>query len=144
MVWVSSNPYQLGEFVAYDLNEIFDGKEKNFVVLGTDSLNIPKDTFISSQAYQDYENYRIKDKIFDEMLNSNEEIAEEFIEQYQSLNPNHWIVYYKAGKYYYRKKQFGKAKTNFETAITKEITNVPDKIEIEKYIKKIKRKGKLQ
>lgn len=144
MVWVSSNPYQLGEFVAYDLNEIFDGKEKNFVVLGTDSLNIPKDTFVSSQTYQDYENYRIKDKIFDEMLNSNEEIAEEFIVQYQSLNPNHWIVYYKAGKYYYRKKQFGKAKTNFETAITKEITNVPDKIEIEKYIKKIKRKGKLQ
>ena len=143
-VWVSSNPYQLGEFVAYDLNKIFNQKEKNFVVLGTDSLNIPKDSFVDSQAYKDYENYRLKDDFFDETLKFNKEVSEEFIREYQSLNPNYWEVYYKTGKFYYGRKQFQKAKINFELALTKEITTMPDKTEVEKYLKKIKRKIKLR
>jgi hypothetical protein len=49
-------------------------------------------------------------------------------------------VYYKAGLYFYQKKNFALAKENFEKALTKEITTVPQKEAIEKYLKKIKRK----
>ena len=68
------------------------------------------------------------------------EITSDFIAHYQSLNPNYWVVYYKAGLYYYQKKQFQLAHNNFEKALTKEITTAPAKEKIEKYLKKIKRK----
>ncbi|MET0944483.1 MAG: acyl-CoA--6-aminopenicillanic acid acyl-transferase, partial [Flavobacterium sp.] len=63
-----------------------------------------------------------------------------FIQHYQSLNPDYWVVYYKAGLYFYQKKEFRAAQVNFEKALTKEITTAPEKAKIEKYLKKLKRK----
>jgi hypothetical protein len=42
--------------------------------------------------------------------------------------------------YFYQKKEYHQAKTNFEKALTREITTAPEKTKIEKYLKKIKRK----
>src|SRR5690606_27852534 len=50
MVWVSAPPYQLGTFVAYDLNEIFSKKEEVSANLATEIKNIPQDEFVNSQA----------------------------------------------------------------------------------------------
>ncbi|GAA4775432.1 MULTISPECIES: C45 family autoproteolytic acyltransferase/hydolase [Flavobacterium] len=142
MVWVSSNPYQLGEFVAYDLNKIFDKKENDFVALATDSLTIAKDKFVYSKEFQDYEKYRTQSTVFDKIIEDKGVVSSEFVTDYQKLNPEHWIVYYKAGEYYYQKKEFQKAKIQFETALTKEITTLTDKENIEKYLKKINKKLK--
>lgn len=46
MAWVSSNPYQLGEFVCYDLNEIFSDKRSTSSTLARSELNIAKDPFV--------------------------------------------------------------------------------------------------
>jgi hypothetical protein len=73
-------------------------------------------------------------------LDKKEIINKEFIQNYQSLNPDYWVVYYKAGLYFYQKKEYLLARTNFEKALTKEIATVPDKAKIEKYLKKLKRK----
>lgn len=140
LVWVSSNPYQLGEFVAYDLTKIFSKKENDFVVLGTNPLNIPKDDFLDSKAYRNYEKYRIQSRIIDKAIAQKETLEGTFITAYQNLNPNHWIVYYKAGQYYYKKGWYSAAEMEFEKALTKEITTVPDKIRIEKYLKKTRRR----
>ncbi len=142
MVWVSSNPYQLGEFVAYDLNKIFNKKENDFVALATDSLTISKDKFVYSKEFQDYEKYRTQSTVFDKIIEDKGVVSTEFVTDYQKLNPEHWIVYYKAGEYYYQKKEFQKAKTQFEIALTKEITTGTDKENIEKYLKKINKKLK--
>lgn len=142
MVWVSSNPYQLGEFVAYDLNKIFNKKENDFVALATDSLTIAKDNFIYSEEFKDYEKYRVQSTALDKIIDEEGVASPEFISDYQKLNPEHWIVYYKAGEYYYQKKEFQKAKVQFETALTKEITTLTDKENIENYLKKINKKLK--
>ena len=47
-VWVSSSPYQLGEFVYYDLNEVFKNREKpSLESISKSELNIKADDFIS-------------------------------------------------------------------------------------------------
>lgn len=141
LVWVSANPYQLGEFVCYDLNSVFnERKNDSLVSFQKQNLNIAQDPFLKTPAFQDYKKFRIEDHKMDSILDKKENISPEFIQNYQSLNPDYWVVYYKAGLYFYQIKEFQKAQLNFEKALTKEITTAPDKEKIEKYLKKIKRK----
>lgn len=142
LVWISSSPYQLGEFVCYDLNEVFKNREHYPAnkSLQKDSLAIPKDVFLDTKEYKNYEAYRIADRQMDLYLENKTALTSEFAKNYQSLNPNYWGVYYKVGLSYYRHKKYQLAKGEFEIALTKEITTVPDKTEIEKYLKKIKSK----
>ena len=144
LVWVSSNPYQMGEFVCYDLNKIFSINKNtpNIVSLQQGNLNIPADNFLTTDAYKNYEEFRILDRNIDETLKTNSEISEDQIKKYQSLNSNYWTVYYKIGLYYYAKKEFIKAKNEFKKALSKEITTLTARKEINNYLIKIERKLK--
>ena len=141
LVWVSSNPYQLGEFVCYNLDSIFKERKTDLPVsFEEENLNIAKDPFLETTAFLNYQKFRIEDHKMDLYLKNKTKIPFEFIQNYQSLNPDYWVVYYKAGLYFYEQKYFQFAQSNFEKALTKEITTVPDKEAIEKYLKKLKRK----
>lgn len=141
LVWVSANPYQLGEFVCYNLDSVFKERKKEPIIsFEEEKLNIAKDPFLETTAFKNYKKFRIEDHQIDLYLKNKTEIPFDFIENYQSLNPDYWVVYYKAGLYFYQQKYFRLAKENFEKALTKEITTVPDKEAIEKYLKKLKRK----
>lgn len=142
LVWVSSNPYQMGEFVCYDLNKVFKNRDKNpsLISVSEESLNIPKDEFLETDIYRNYESFRIEDRKIDDFIKNKTKLPANFVENYQPLNPDYWLVYYKVGIVLYQQKAFELAKNQFEIALTKEITTVPNKLEIEKYLKKIKRK----
>lgn len=137
LVWVSSNPYQLGEFVCYDLNEIFSDERLKSGKFSKSALNIAKDPFADSQEFRNYEEFK---KLSSEFDDENKVLSEEFISHYQSLNRDFWLGYYLAGKYYFKLKDYQRAKTEFEKALTKEITTVPDKENVEKYLKKVFKK----
>jgi len=138
LVWVSSNPYQLGEFVCYDLNEIFSDKRLKSGVFAKSELNIAKDPFVDSQDFENYEEFKFAhSEIQDAIDSDNMILTDDFIPHYQSLNPDFWLVYYQSGKYYFKQKEYLKAKTEFEKALTKEITTIPDRESIQKYLKKI-------
>lgn len=141
LAWVSSDPYQLGEFVCYDLNEIFSDKRlKNGKFSRTD-LTIAKDPFADSQEFKNYKEYRkLSSRIEDAADDKGKRLSEEFIAHYQSLNPDFWLVYYQVGKYYFSQKEYSRAKTEFEKALTKEITTVPDKENVEEYVRKTLKK----
>ncbi|WP_291286406.1 C45 family peptidase [Flavobacterium sp.] len=140
-VWVSANPYQLGEFVCYNLDTVFkERKTDSIVSFQQVNLDIPKDPFLETVSYKNYRKFRTEDHKIDLYLKNKETISPEFIHNYQSLNPDYWVVYYKAGLYFYQKKQYQLSLSNFEKALTKEVTTVPDKTVLEKYLKKIKRK----
>jgi hypothetical protein len=142
LVWVSSNPYQLGEFVCYDLNEIFKNRNLNdsIVSLEQENLNIPKDPFVETKEYKNYELFRIEDRKADVFLEKKQTMPMSFVENYQSLNPDYWELYYKVGLSFYQGKKYKLAQIHFEKALTKEITRLPEREAIEKYLKKIKRK----
>ncbi len=136
LVWVSSNPYQLGEFVCYDLNEIFSVKKPVESLQVKTAFNIARDPFADSQEFKNYQEYRLVNTKVSNAIDNNEILTDDFIAHYQSLNPYFWKGYYVAGKYYFEKKEYTKAKIEFERALTKEITTVPDKKAVEKYLKK--------
>ncbi|WP_179354156.1 C45 family autoproteolytic acyltransferase/hydolase [Winogradskyella vidalii] len=141
LVWVSSNPYQLGEFVAYDLNEIFKNPIKT--PLADTPLNIEEDPFQYTQAYTDYQSYRkLRAEVW-HAIHNNESIASQLVLNLKTLNPEYWEAYFLIGNYYYNKGYYRAALNAFETAKTKEITTVPEALEVDNYIKKLKRKLEL-
>ncbi len=140
LVWVSSNPYQLGDFVCYDLNKIFNKEEKDLVVLDSDSLRIPKDDFLFTTEFKNYEKYRIQERLIEQAMAAKSILSEEFLNHYKQLNPYFWKVYYTVGQYYFNQKQFVKAKNEFTIALTKEITTLPERKHIEKLLLKINKK----
>ena len=147
--WVSTNPYQLGEYVAYDLNTIFDNSNSDFNYPGDriipasfyqSKLIIEKDTFQYTKAYMNYEAYRdlssqVKNKIL-----SKETIDSKNLKTLTTLNPDYWESYYLVGKYYYNMKFYDLALNQFNIAKSKEITTLQDQREIDLYIKRTKRK----
>ncbi|MGQ7947273.1 C45 family autoproteolytic acyltransferase/hydolase [Flavobacterium sp. WC2509] len=143
LVWVSASSFQLGEFVCYDLNEVFKTKKQNndFVSLEVESKSIAADPFLKSPAYQNYKLFRIEDKKMDAVLSNKTNLPSiDYIGYYQSLNPDYWVVYYKAGLYFYQNKKYDLAQQQFETALTKEVSTLPEKEKISNYLKKIKSK----
>ncbi|WP_026727263.1 acyl-CoA--6-aminopenicillanic acid acyl-transferase [Flavobacterium denitrificans] len=140
LVWVSANPFQLGEFVCYNLDSIFSKKSNTAISFEEENLNIAKDPFLKTEAFQNFKKFKKENYQIDVWLKKKAPISSEFISHYQSLNPDYWVVYYKAGLYFYQRKEFRVAQINFEKALTKEITTAPDKAKIEKYLKKLKRK----
>lgn len=137
LIWVSSNPYQLGAFTVYDLNEIFGNERKSLVSNMIDSLVIPKDNFTESDDYRKYELFRIMDREVDKALKEDSLIFDrEKIEYYIALNPNFWVVHYKAGILYQQLHDYQNAKLAFETALKKEITTIPDREKVQRALKK--------
>lgn len=138
-VWVSANPYQLGEFVAYDLDDVFNDKFPK-LQLSHPELTIEKDPFQYTKAFKDYERYRVLSREVEHAISHKKSISSAKISELQQVNPNYWQAYYLVGKYYYEKGYYKAAQNAFEIAKIKEITTVPEKEEIDLYIKKLKRK----
>jgi predicted choloylglycine hydrolase len=143
LVWVSSSPYQLGEFVCYDLNEIFSDQRLKDGDFAKSEWNIAKDPFIESKEFKDYEEFKFANGEVQHAIDGDDVVVtDDFIPNYQSLNPDFWLVYYQAGKYYFKQKEYSKAKTEFEKALTKEITTVPDRENVEEFLRKTVRRLK--
>ncbi|WP_299311203.1 C45 family peptidase [uncultured Aquimarina sp.] len=141
-VWVSTNPYQMGEFVAYDLDEVFDKmkSQKEEVVIASESLNVPEDPFIHTQTYANYEAFRVLSRKIEAATDNEEKVSEEELSKFQNLNPNYWATYFVLGKYHYIQKEYKKALIAFKQAQKREVTTVPDMENVKKYIRKCERK----
>lgn len=140
-VWVSASPYQLGAFVAYDLDDIFSDSFSSTSSFVKEELVIAEDPFVHSIDFKNYEAYRVFDRKMDIVLKEKkQELSEVELTNYIHLNPDLWIPHYKVGKYYYQQKLYAKALAYFEISLQKEITTVPDKEAVEKHLKKCKNK----
>lgn len=142
-VWISSNPYQLGEFVAYDLNEVFKNRTGNpsKISVSEDTLTISEDPFLNTQAYLDYETYRKLERNVEHAIADKSNIDVTDLKLLTTLNPEYWKAHKLSGDYYYQNRDYQKALEAFKMAATKEITTRPDAAYITKYIRKSKLKA---
>jgi predicted choloylglycine hydrolase len=139
LVWVSSNPYQLGEFVAYDLNEVFNGNLTPNASISKSNLNIAKDNFLDTEAYKNYETYRILRKDIQRSIKNESHVAQQKLAKLVALNPDFWEAHYLVGLYNHQKGYDFLALQSFQKALEKEITTIPDREEVEKYVRRLRK-----
>jgi len=140
LMWVSTAPYNLGEFVAYDLNSIFNLKDIPKYALGIDSLLVPEDPFASSSEFKDYINFRQLKKELTLLVNNDDYTTTDLIKATRiiELNPDYYHAYELAGNFYKAKKLYSKAITAYTKALTKEIATKAEKVLIEENLSLVK------
>lgn len=134
LVWVSTQPWQLGQYVAYDLNKIFamHGMHSNTEVCDS-ALNIAADTFLQSKEYQNFEVFRqVKQDIMDG--------KDADLQKMVQANPEFYNTYVLAGDYEFKHKHYKDAKHYYETALTKVIATLGEEEKVRKQLKKIQEK----
>lgn len=133
LLWISTNPFQLGEFLCYDLNEVFNGPSSIEATILIDSLSIPEDGFLSSSDYQSFLRYKeLKNRLFENIALGNEIEWNEGLEQeFINSNPESYITYFMLGDYYLEQEEFEKAKGFYEVSLSKEIASKQEKNKIE-------------
>jgi hypothetical protein len=130
-VWVSTNPWQLGTYVCYDLNKVFalKGLKQSREIADT-VFNIPADTFLQTKAYTDFVQFRaLKHHVM-----QHKPVQPELLVQ---LNPQYYDAWRLAGDAAVQQNQRDAAMRYYQTALTKEIATVPERKSIEEKIKKL-------
>ena len=138
LVWVSSSPYQLGEFVCYDLEKIFNSDFQGVISAQIQERNIPKSKFLSTKEYENYEKYRILEHKIETDLKANKFIDSQSVMQLENLNPDYWKAYFIIGKVLLQNKD-KRARIYFEKSLSLEIPYSDERQEVEKYLKKSKK-----
>jgi hypothetical protein len=138
--WVSSQNCTLGEFVCYDLNNVFDRfpKTNSSEDISEKVLNIPEDKFIP----EGYNNYQLYRRMFNKikLLKKSNRISDDEIKQFVSLNPEYYQTYLLLVDYFYARGDYQKACDHLEMALKKEITFDTDKERMVRKLKKIQNK----
>lgn len=146
LVWVSANPYQMGEFVCYDLNKVFT----NYAGLQKDnsidevSKTIPEDPFIHSKEFTNYLIFRKLEETVDNKSNEdqNDTLSNKTIQLFLESNPNYYLNNYKLGNYYELKEKYKEAVVQYNLALSKEVTTVYEIEDMNKRLKKCQKKIK--
>ncbi len=137
-VWVSTNPFQLGQYVCYDLNKVFAEASglKIKKELYEKELNVPADSFLYSNDYKKFVAYKVFKEGFQIKHKHNIKyvIDSKTITNFIQSNPQYWETYFVLGNYYRDEKNISEALKYYNLALSKEITTVQDKEAIEKSI----------
>ncbi|MEC3879317.1 C45 family peptidase [Parapedobacter sp. 10938] len=139
-MWVAAAPYQLGEFVAYDLDEVFArlASMDTDVPLATDSLNISADPFALSADFRHYEEFRVQMRNLEAAIATEEEVPDTELRNFQQLNPMFWKTDFLIGEYYRGQHRKADALRHYQLAASREVTTKADSLLIQKRIKKCK------
>lgn len=135
IVWVSTHPWQIGKYVAYDLNKIFKGNLDFRKEIYSDEYTIEEDPFVHSDKYADLIAYKDLTKDIKVQTKEKSTLAEGLLTMYETTNPEYYHMYEIIGDYYASQGEKNKARVYWQKALTKEIPKVSEK---ERILKKIK------
>lgn len=127
-VWISTSPFQLGEFVCYDLNKVFNQFKgiKEHQVITEPEYTIPADSFLNTINYGNFNRFKeIRNQIQHSIkINKQIEGEESLFNKLIELNPEFFETYVYLGDYYNHFKIVNKAILAYKKALTKEIPNM--------------------
>lgn len=131
---VSTEPWQSGEYICYNLKGFFEGT----ALPHKDILRqIPADTAFLNNDYHKLLSYRKEIKQIKNAISKNKLLNDSAIEYFKTLNPNHYYTYRLLGDYYSRRKENTEATKYYHEALTRSIPYKSERIEIEKIIDRL-------
>jgi hypothetical protein len=108
-LWVSTSPWQLGAYVSYDLNKIFNltpGEVSANHEISTVHSAIPADTFMSSASFPAYRRFLAMTKALRHYGKQKKLLPAGFSLEYIRTNPRLYLTYVNLGDYCFRMKAF--------------------------------------
>lgn len=128
LVWISTAPWQLGKFVCYDLNNVFNLKMTTPSEIYDSARTIAADSFLLTKQYQDYRKFFHYRFPF-------EPRADMQPDSMVRWNPNSYHAYMIAGDFYFERDDFAKAGKYYQEGLTKEIPTVPELLHMQENLK---------
>ena len=125
LMWVSTQPFQLGKYSCYDLNKVFAeaGYIQENKEINESDKTIPEDPFLHSQQYINYIYFKkIKDYI--QYCTKSEFsliVPQEIIEKFIASNSESYYTYWITGDYYKKSGERDKAIFYYTLALQKEV-----------------------
>lgn len=131
-VWVSTAPWQMGQYICYDLKKVFAlaGLKENKEIYEK-QLNVPADSFVYTPQFKNFENFRYNKQLAMDGVNV---VADSII----AKNPNYYNSYIIAGDYLYKKKNYQNALSFYKKALTLEIATQGERNHVKDMIEKCK------
>lgn len=130
-MWVSTAPYQLGKFICYDLKSAFSNTQ-DCNAFRADSLDVQADTFLHSEAFENFLKFRTAKKELTKKIDNGEEISDDKIHEMTVLNPNFYQAYDLAGDAFQAKGDTEQARNNWTKALSLEIPKAAEREAIKK------------
>lgn len=114
LVWVSTAPWQLGKFVCYDLEKVFNLETAPDVEIYEKELEIPADTFLTTSDFRSF----LKMSKYRFPFATENPLNPDSIVHW---NPNSYYSYLLAGDYYYESGNMAAAEKAYSAALEREI-----------------------
>ncbi len=137
--WVSTQPYQLGEYICYDFDSIFAEAPtfKQDREINDPDFTIPADSFLYSADWKSFLNFKKSKELMKESIKKRTMIENQkaFLGQFLRSNPESWETYYWTAELYRHLQDKEKAIVYYDQALTKEINDSSEVYKIRKLIK---------
>ena len=98
-MWVSTSPWQSGEFLCYDLGEVFSSSGTSKTGKASREFNIPGEEAFTDSICSKILLYRSMVRDIKEALDEEEEMDESALDTFVGLNPDYYETYDLLGDY---------------------------------------------
>ncbi len=139
-MWISTNDFQLGEYICYDLEKVFSKMISPKTEIRIDSLTIEEDPFMHSEAYQNAQFYRQGVDKIRLAIEQKQTLNETYLQKFVASNPKFYHVYKMVGDYYAAFGLTDKALESYQKAMTCEFPRLVDKTDVESRMQKLSEK----
>jgi len=123
--WVSTQPYQLGEYLGYHLEDVLAKAPdyKGQIPSYDSSLTIEADAFLLSNTYLDYLQYKEEREEVKLLIKSKTIVPESELSHFISLNPEYYQGYVLSANYFYVIDDTSLSIQYYQISLTKEMEN---------------------
>ena len=138
-MWVTTSKWLGGEYICYDLKDIFNKMDNNnlessFQLLNKPELIINRDSSYIINDYPRVISFRNYVKDINRSIKYNETLNQSYIDNFISINPGHYLTWKIIGDYFKSINEIENSKKFYSHALECEIPYKSTELEIEKLI----------